>query len=39
MNKILTVAVMVLGITNAINMNKDSYYKPVELAEKKSSME
>ena len=39
MNKILTVAVMLLGITSAINMNKDSYYKPIELAEKKSSLD
>ena len=39
MNKILTVAVMLLGISSAINMNKDSYYKPLELAEKKSSLD
>ena len=35
MNKIQTVAVISLGIASAINMNKDSYYKPVEFAQKK----
>ena len=38
MNKILTVVALSVGIASAINMNKDSYYRPVELAQKKSSV-